>query len=208
MTDATRKLIQLLADAQGACDEGGFNKFREKFLPNLGKSRIDELHAIGISKKSIQEIKATRLRVAMLRTKKAVPPQFRYNNGNAETDLQVVPKDHGQIDAHSIASKQTPEPTKPRSSLSPGDEALMGFSSVVSKLVQITRKEKAERFAKTSVTAGELAELGGLIIEVARLKMSGAEALVQTANGRVSKVIDGECGARSARNKRRSGGMT
>jgi hypothetical protein len=59
-----------LAEAKKICDTGGFNAFREKFCPSLGKSRAYELLAIATDKKSDAEIKAaTRERVARHRAK-------------------------------------------------------------------------------------------------------------------------------------------
>jgi hypothetical protein len=62
---------QLLAEAKKACDGGGFNAFREKFFPNLGKSRAYELLAIATNKKSVEETRAdTRERTARSRANK------------------------------------------------------------------------------------------------------------------------------------------
>src|SRR3954463_13547634 len=41
---------RLIAQARELCDDGGFKAFQEKFFPNLGKSRIYELLAIGTNK--------------------------------------------------------------------------------------------------------------------------------------------------------------
>jgi hypothetical protein len=46
------------ATAHGACDEGGFNAFRDKFFPSLGQSRVYELLAIGTGKKTVEETRA------------------------------------------------------------------------------------------------------------------------------------------------------
>ena len=63
---------QLIAEAKTLCDEGGFNAFREKFFPNLGKSRVYELLAIGTGKKTVEEARASnRKRQAKHRANKA-----------------------------------------------------------------------------------------------------------------------------------------
>ena len=65
-------VAQYLAKAKEACDDGGFNAFREKFFPELGKTRIYQLLAIATDRKSVAETKAgTRARVAKHRAKKA-----------------------------------------------------------------------------------------------------------------------------------------
>lgn len=63
---------QYLAKAKEACDAGGFEAFRQKFCPAIGKSRTYELLQIGTSKKTVEELKsATRKRVAKHRAKAA-----------------------------------------------------------------------------------------------------------------------------------------
>jgi hypothetical protein len=65
-------IAQLLVKAEEACDGDGFTAFREKFFPNLGKSRVYELLAIASDKKSVEETKAsTRARVQRHRAIKA-----------------------------------------------------------------------------------------------------------------------------------------
>ncbi len=82
---------QLLTQAQDVCDDGGFTAFRERFCPDLAKSRAYELLAIATNKKTLEEIRAdTRQRVAKHRAKKKA---LRYvteaANANS-TDLQQV----------------------------------------------------------------------------------------------------------------------
>lgn len=48
----------LLAQAKEACDEGGFAAFREKFFPNLGRSRAYELLDIATGKKTVEQVRA------------------------------------------------------------------------------------------------------------------------------------------------------
>jgi hypothetical protein len=45
-------VTQLLAEAKAKCNAGGFKAFKEKFCPDLGRSRIYELLAIGAGKKT------------------------------------------------------------------------------------------------------------------------------------------------------------
>jgi hypothetical protein len=60
-----------LAQAKDLCDEGGFEVFREKVCPDLGRSRAYELLAIANNKKSVSELRAsTRERVARHRANK------------------------------------------------------------------------------------------------------------------------------------------
>lgn len=56
--DMAVSIRQLLAEAATYCDKGGFNAFRKKFCPSLGRSRAYELLAIASGKKSVAEVKA------------------------------------------------------------------------------------------------------------------------------------------------------
>ena len=51
-------VTQLLAEAKAKCSAGGFKKFKAKYCPDLGRSRIYELLAIASGKKSIEQVKA------------------------------------------------------------------------------------------------------------------------------------------------------
>lgn len=48
----------LLKEAATYCDRGGFNAFRKRHCPSLGKSRAYELLAIATGKKSIEQSRA------------------------------------------------------------------------------------------------------------------------------------------------------
>jgi hypothetical protein len=180
-------IAHLLATAHRACEEGGFAAFREMFFPNLGKSRVYELLAIGTSKKSVEEIKAgTRLRVSRHRANKAATSNSVTVTENSEPEAPGAPTEAGTVETASIEPDQMPEPTKPRSSVNPGDEALIGFSSVVRRLGQITVNKRAERYAKTSVSADELARSGKFLTDVADLKMLESDVTVPPRDDAVS----------------------
>jgi hypothetical protein len=62
--DHWNSVSQLLAEAKAKCDSGGFKAFQSKYCPDLGRSRIYELLAIGSGKKTIEASRAaTRGRV-------------------------------------------------------------------------------------------------------------------------------------------------
>ena len=171
----TISITQTIMRAKELCDEGGFNSFQERFFPNLGKSRVYELLAIGTGKKSIQEIKAsTRLRVT----------KHRANKTAASVSVTVTDKTEAQdapIDAGSAeAASSTAAPTKRRM----GDlRALIAFSTAVRELIRVTGNEKADRFAKTSVTADELARLGNFFTALANFKISADDVPVAFEDG-------------------------
>jgi hypothetical protein len=51
-------ISQLLAEVKEKCDGGGFMAFQSKYCPDLGRSRIYELLAIGSGKKTLEESRA------------------------------------------------------------------------------------------------------------------------------------------------------
>jgi hypothetical protein len=51
-------IAQLLTEAMAKCDSGGFKAFQEKYCPDLKRSRIYELLAIGSGKKTLEESRA------------------------------------------------------------------------------------------------------------------------------------------------------
>ena len=65
---------------------------------------------------------------------------------------------------------QTPEAAKPRSAVTPKDDALFDFTAKVCDLIRRTGGQKFERFAKTDVKADELAKLGKFLTDLANLK--------------------------------------
>jgi hypothetical protein len=97
-----------------------------------------------------------------------------------------TPEERGEVEARSLTSGQMSEPRKCPSSVSPGDEALRDFSSVVCRLVQITRNKRAVRYAKTSVSVDELVWLGKFLTDIANLKVSGAGGLALPGTGAAS----------------------
>src|SRR5438105_9333703 len=57
-SDLAVSIKALLAEAATYCDKGGFNAFRNKFCPSLGRSRTYELLAIASGKKTQDQSKA------------------------------------------------------------------------------------------------------------------------------------------------------
>jgi hypothetical protein len=72
-------VTQLLAEAKAKCDGGGFKAFKEKFCPDLSRSRIYELLQIGSGTKTVEESRAAnRKRVAKHRGKVSVTSSVMY----------------------------------------------------------------------------------------------------------------------------------
>jgi hypothetical protein len=110
---AARQVIavkKLINEVKALCDPGGFAAFREKFFPNLRKSRVYELLAIASKKKTIEETRASnRLRVARHRSKKTEAPDSITVAENSEPAAQGSPEGVREIEAPNIASGQAQE---------------------------------------------------------------------------------------------------
>jgi hypothetical protein len=149
---------QLITQAKALCDEGGFNAFREKFFPNLGKSRVYELLAIGTSKKSVEEVKArTRARVAKYRANKAASSVSVTVTDNSELEMPGVP-------TKGCEPEQMPEPAKPRSAVAPGDEALRAFTVQVLELSHLYQLEQVDGFSPSLI--GAIGKLKGYFARI------------------------------------------
>jgi hypothetical protein len=169
---------KLIAEVKALCDVGGFAAFREKFFPNLGKSRVYELLAIATNKKSVEEARASnRKRLAKHRANKAEAPNSVTVTENLEPDRQIAPEEHRKIEAPSIASAQTPEPTKPRSSDRSSDGEISRFDTYVMELWHKIAKHNVEHFLSTPVLADDLAKVGKFLSDLAALKKSKAKAI-------------------------------
>ena len=129
---------QLLAEAKGLCDGGGYSKFRELFCPQLGKSQAYALLAIARGKRTLAEHRAeerqrkqkTRAnQKAAVANSGTVPEKSGPEAGGAPTEVSPA-------DAHSIVPGQTPEAVKPRRAVAPKDEALFDFTARVCDLMQ------------------------------------------------------------------------
>jgi hypothetical protein len=164
-------IARLLATAYGACDEIGFTAFQQKFIPDLGKSRVHELLQIGNNKKSVEETRAdTRARVAKHRANKKADLQVRYGNGHSEPDAEGALNETGEIEASNISSGQTSEPSKSRRSVAPGDDAQRWFDARVLLLDRTTEGRSPDRFSKTSVPREVLERVGNRLINTAKHK--------------------------------------
>lgn len=191
---------QYLAEAREACDDGGFNAFREKFCPQLGQSRAYELLQIATSKKSLEEIRAdTRKRVAKHQANKhrdsvtvteSPEPQVgddpiseteRLSSASRTRDAAA-----GAEKLTSGASEQTPEPVGAMP-ISSRDELVCDFSATVTSLLRIVKNREAKHFANTAVPADDLERLGQFFTELASAKKCPAsEPIIAIGNAEVS----------------------
>ena len=198
--DMIASVGQLLAEAKELCDGDGFNVFKAKYCPSLGKSRAYEIFAIATNKTTVEEVRAEgRKRQAKSRANKK---QAMANSVTVTEKSEPAQEPQG---AHTEASndegactepEQTPEPAKPLSAVKSKDEALFKFTDIVSELVRRTIKRKAKHFAGTGVPADDLATLGNLLLDVANLKKADAFKPTPTTrskgNGTVSPEQSGD----------------
>lgn len=98
----------LLAQAKEACDEGGFTAFRERFCPDLGKSRAYELLAIASGRKTVEQIRADNAeRNRQLRARKKAEVVVRHVTDSATrpptTALQIARAEAQKARAEAVA---------------------------------------------------------------------------------------------------------
>jgi hypothetical protein len=154
--DHWNSITQLLTQAKKKCDEGGFKAFKEKYCPNLSRSRIYELLTIGSGKKTLEESRAKNAEANRRhRSKRRASPsrdgQTGVANGEAIASPSVTPSDapvhHKAVNAEDIALRE--------------------FNEHVLRLLQMTAKAKATRFAATAVPAEQLNKLSAFLQAVA-----------------------------------------
>jgi hypothetical protein len=168
---------ELIAKVKALCDVGGFTAFRETFFPNLAKSRVYELLAIGTNKKSFGDVKAsTRARVAKHRANKAATSNSVTVTDKSQQELEArgTSEEHGEVEAPSFGSEQTPEPTKPGRGIAPGDEVTPKFTTLVLELDRRTYKRPPEHFSGTKASGEIIARLAKLFTDIVNIKMSEA----------------------------------
>jgi hypothetical protein len=104
---------KLVAEAKELCDGGGFNKFRELFCPQLGKSQAYALLAIAAGKKTLVEHRAAE-RERKQRTR-ATQRAATANSGTVPEKSEPLdaPTGAGTVEATNTATQHTPEQAKP-----------------------------------------------------------------------------------------------
>jgi len=182
---------RLLAEAEELCDGGGFNKFRELFCPQLGKSQAYALLAIAAGKKTLTEHRTEeRERKQKTRARQKAATNSGTVPETSEPEPQGAPIGDDEVETTSIVPEQTPEPAKPRSAVKSKDESLAEFTAIIGRLLQKIDKQKPDRFEATGIPADKLAKLGKFLSDLATLKKTGASTptvvYVPQGNGIVS----------------------
>ncbi len=163
---------RLIAQAQQLCDGGGFLAFQKKFFPDLGKSRVYELLAIGTNKKSVEETRArTRARVAKHRANKAMPSASVTVTENREPEVSRVPTENAAVQATSTAVEQTPEPI--RSLGMPSHNVLLEITARVDDLIRKIRRREPGQFTGIGVEADGIVKLAVFLLDIANHKEPG-----------------------------------
>jgi hypothetical protein len=160
-------------EAKRLCDDDGFVKFRERFCPELGKSQSYVLHAIAAGKKTLAEHRAEERK--RKRKSRANQKAVAANSGTVPEKPSEEEGSTGTsaLGATNTTTDQTPEPSKPRSAVAPGDGALRAFTELVLELDRRTDRRSPERFSATAVPVEVLARLGSLLTGIANIRKSG-----------------------------------
>jgi hypothetical protein len=180
---------QLLKEATELCDGGGFKKFRELFCPQLGKSQAYALLAIAAGRKTLAEHRAnTRARTAKSRANKKAEASATVADESEPapepSERQESPPQVAPTDAPDIVPEQRPVAAAPRRPVTPKDDSLFEFTSLIARLLQKTEKRKPERFVKTAIPVDELDKLGKFLTDLADLKKPSAESVEQSTSCR------------------------
>lgn len=140
-------ITQTLANVKAQCSGVGFKAFREKYCPDLGRSRVYELLAIGSGKKTVEETRVeTRKRTAKSRAKVSATddpvadkPAVAVRRGNGQTlDVAGLSEEKAQEQIAratgnaevSLEQRQAENAALAQATLTPeeiSDEALAGF---------------------------------------------------------------------------------
>jgi hypothetical protein len=129
---------QFLAQAKDACDEGGFEAFRARFCPKLGKSRAYELLAIASGKKSVEESRAENAE----RVRK-----FRDNQKAADVSVTVTEN----RPALGTAVQPTAEPAKPSTPTEETEPTVEEAEAEVARLKALRAKINTNRDNETKI---------------------------------------------------------
>jgi hypothetical protein len=160
---------KLLSEAKELCDDGGFKRFRELFCPHLGKSQAYELLAIAAGKKTLIEHRAdARERQRRSRAQRAVDSDsvtVTENSGNgdegADQESRDPALDLGRAGVVLIETHQNDPrlPVAHRHGVSPTDEAMRRFNTVVCELIKVTNGKASDRFIATPVATSDIDRL-------------------------------------------------
>jgi hypothetical protein len=197
LDDHVTAINKLIAEAQELCDVSGFNKFRELFCPQLGKSQAYALRAIAAGKTTLADHRTEQRK--RKRKSRANQKAEAENSGTVteKSKPQDAPTEAGAVEHPSTAVEQTPEPKKPWSATA-SDEGLRVFAAHLMELYKGTNKRPPEHFSATTVPVEIIAQLGGFLTDLANLKKSEAVKPAPAAAFRGSGAISAELPAEDA----------
>jgi hypothetical protein len=166
---------KLLAEAKGLCDGGGFNKFRELFCPQLGKSQAYALRAIAAGKKTLAEHRTEeRKRKRKSRAnQKAVAASSGTVPEKSEPEAPGAPTEAGAVEPTSIAPEQTPEPTKMPSLGMPCHNVLLEVTARVDGLIRKIGRREPGQFTGIGVETDRIVKLAVFLLDLANHKEPG-----------------------------------
>jgi hypothetical protein len=155
-------------EAKRLCDDGGFNKFRERFCPELGKSQSYVLRAIAAGKKTLAEHRTEERK--RKRKSRANQRAATANSGTVpeRSKPQEAPTKAGAVQVTSTVLEQTPEP-KPRSAVA-SIEAMRVFTVSALEIYRVTNKKRPQHFSATTISVEILAQLGNLFTDIANIQ--------------------------------------
>ncbi len=183
---------KLIAEAKSICDGGGFNKFRDLFCPQLGRSQAYVLHAIGVGKKTLTEHRTEeRKRKQRTRaTQRAATPKSGTvpDNPDPGTEAGTRTEDGEPAKATVMLERSVEQPKRTTGVAS--NDTISGFNSHVIELRRRICNQKVDHFVSTAVSADDLAKIGKFLNDLAKLKKP--EAVGPTPAVALSGAVLGE----------------
>jgi hypothetical protein len=147
-SDMIDSIKALLVEAKRYCDRSGFDAFRTRFCPSLGRSRAYKLLAIASGKKSAEQVRAT----ATARQGRHIA---KLRAAAAELKRPSL-TDSGKL--QSITPSLVP--------LIPGDN-VQRFTAWVLELVLLTASAEPTTFTSAAIEADDLRKLAAFLLIVA-----------------------------------------
>jgi hypothetical protein len=193
---------ELIIEAKELCDGGGFNKFRELFCPQLGKSQAYVLLAIGTGKKTLaghrieerERKRQTRANQKAAAANSGTVPE----NADPETETPGGRIGDGEPGSTTITPEPSVGPAKGPSGGTTND-SISGFNSHVMALKQRISNHKVDHFAATAIPADILAKIGKFLSDLANLKKSEAAKSAPTTAPTDNSAFSAEQSAEDVR---------
>jgi len=101
-------ITRLLVEAKAKCDRAGFRKFRAKYCPDLGRSRVYELLQIGSGKKTLEESRTAK-RASVAKSRKKGENESTTSDVADKPEVEPLPTAIGNVQPSTAAPAKSAE---------------------------------------------------------------------------------------------------